>query len=333
VIRRLLSGAVLATACLSLAPAVSPANPLDIPAAAPPQFRALLRAKLHVSERRSSAESRIALESQHGYRLMVVGEGNVVALVVMRDHGGTGVRLGPIVGARGRAASQVVTAYVTRGTVTPTRIEGSFGRFGSVAVRFNPSGRTGKEDPRRCRGHSRYTVRHGTFIGHIRFIGEDRYVAVRAHRAKGRVRTPRHLRCHRGRFPRPRPRDRSNGSRSSRNIALLHTEHRLPTASTELFTFQIRDIALLLALAEESKGRMAVVHYALALVPGSVLSHDDALTSATLDPPRPFHGKGIYKAGPDGTRTWGGSLSIAFPGAPRQPLAGAEFAAELEVGF
>jgi hypothetical protein len=328
--RRLLVCVALTTLCLSLAPAVGSASPLDIPAAAPPQFRAFLRAKLHVSERRSFAETRISLRSQHGYRLMVVGEGNVVALVVMRKQGFGDVRFRSA--GRGQAISQAVTAYVTRGTVTPTRIEGSFGRLGSVAVRFHP-GHAVKQDPRRCRGHSRYTVRFGTFTGHIRFAGEDHYVAVRAHRAKGRVRTPRHLRCRGRRIPRPRPRDRSAGGPSSRELALLHVEHRRPTASTELFAFQTPDLALMLALSEEVKGRMAEVHYVLAIVPGSVLSHDDALTSATLHPPRPFRGKGVYKAAPDGTTTWTGSLSAAFPGTPGEPLAGDEFAAQLEVGF
>lgn len=330
-IRRLLGGAALATVCLSLVPAATSANPLDIPAAAPPQFRALLRAKLHVSERRSSAESRIMLEPRHGYRLMVIGEGNLVALVVMRKQGFGGVRFRSAAN-RGQAIGQIVTAYVTRGTVTPTRIQGSFGRFGSVAVRFHP-GRTAKEAPRRCRGHSRYTVRFGTFAGHIRFTGEDHYVAVRAHRARGRVRTPRHPRCRGRRIPRPRSRDHAVGGPSNRDLALLRAEDRRPTASTSLFAFQIRELALLLALREESKGRIAEVRYALAIVSDSVLSYDDALTSATLDPPRPFHGKGIYNAAPDGTTTWAGSLSIAFPGAPRQPLTGPEFAAQLEVGF
>jgi hypothetical protein len=262
---------------------------------------------------------------------MVIGESNLVALVVMRERDSGHIRFG-----RRGTRSQVVTAYVTRGTVSPTRIEGSFGRFGSVAVRFHPSGHTVKADPRHCPGRSRFTVRYGTFAGHIRFTGEHGYVAVRAHRAKGRVRSPRHLRCHRGRIARQRSQQQQRSQHegpSRRSFAALLVENRQPTASTELLMFQIRDIALMLALVEESKGRMAEVHYALAVMSEPVLSHDDALTSATLDPPQPFHGKGVYKAAPDGTKTWSGSLSVAFPGAPRQPLAGAEFAAELEVGF
>lgn len=327
-IRRSLALVALATSLL-LTPAAASASPLDIPAAAPPQFRAALRAKLHMKERRSSAELRIDLGKQHGYRLMVVGEANVVAFVALDEREisqGSHSRLLDSI-------SQVATAYVTHGIVTPTRIEGSFGRFGSVAVRFRPSGRTSTEALHRCRGQRGYVTRYGAFVGNVRFTGERKYVAVRAHRARGRVRGPRHVHCRRGRPGRPLSHRRSSGSRSGGGRATLFAEHRTATAGTEVLAFQVGDIALLLALAEESLGRMAILHYALEIVSGSVISHDDALTSATLAPPRPFHGKGIYKAAPDGTKTWSGSLSAAFPGRPRLALTGPEFAATLEAGF
>jgi len=127
VIRRSPALVALATSLL-LAPAAASASPLDIPAAAPPQFRAALRAKLQMKERRSSAELRIDLGKQHGYRLMVVGEANVVAFVALDER-----RISQ--GSHSRlldSTSQVATAYVTHGIVTPTRIEGSFGRLAAL---------------------------------------------------------------------------------------------------------------------------------------------------------------------------------------------------------
>ena len=72
---------------------------------------------------------------------------------------------------------------------------------------------------------------------------------------------------------------------------------------------------------------MAEVRYTVLLLwPWSkTFVSDDALTSATLRPPAPFHGKGTYSAGPDGTKAWTGPLSVAFPGAPRFPLTGTQF--------
>jgi hypothetical protein len=235
--------------------------------------------------------------------------------------------------------SQVATGYVTRGTVTPTRIEGSFGRFGSVSLRFVPSGRTVKGSRHRCPRHARYTTRYGRFVGNVRFTGEHGYVAVRAHRAKGRVRTPRHLQCRYRGVRIEALRRRSARRREPPVVSDLVAEYRQPTDSTGLFAFQVQDpsveraLALLLALREETRERMAVVRYAMTFTDRSVLSRDDALTSATLHPPRPFRGKGVYSAAPDGTTTWSGSLSIAFPGAPRQPLTGPEFTSKLEAGF
>lgn len=329
-IRRALIPVALAAGAL-LAPAAGRATPLDIPAAAPPQFRAALRAKLHTNERRPAATTRIDLPSRHGYRLMVIGEGNVVALVVIRGGG-----LKRLLTGRSKAASEVVTAYVTRGTVTPAKIEGSFGHLGSVSMRFRPSGRKSIKHPHGCGRRRHYTTRYGTFAGHVRFTGEHKYVAVRTHRAKGKVRTPRHVRCpnqhiiwlNRGAHA---PKSRVEADRSTE--ATLFAEYHRPSHSTGLFAFQADETSLLLALAEESKGRMALLHYALTFVEASVITHDDVLTSATLRPPRPFHGKGIYTATPDGIRTWGGSLSIAFPGAPRLPLTGPGFVPLLEVGF
>lgn len=327
-IRRSLAPVALATSFL-LTPVATSASPLDIPAAAPPKFRAALRAKLHMSERRSSSELRIDLGNQHGYRLMVVGVDNVVAFVALDERR----RSQSFHSQSLNSISQVATAYVTHGVVTPTRIEGSFGRFGSVAVRFHPSGRTSIQALRHCRGKRGYVTRYGAFVGNVRFTGEDKYVAVRAHRARGRVRGPRHVRCRGGRTVRPVSRLRASGSRGSGGRATLFAEHRTATAGTEVLAFQAGRITLLLALAEESLGRMAILRYALEIASGPVLDHDDALTSATLAPPRPFHGKGIYEAAPDGTRTWSGSLSVAFPGSPRLSLTGSEFAAKLEVGF
>lgn len=321
---------VALTALFLVASSAAAANPLDIPASAPPQFRAALRARLHMNERRSSSRSRIDLGTHHGYRLMVLAEGNVVALIAIDKR-----RLPQALPSRFLSSlGQVATAYVTHGTVTPNRIEGSFGRYGRVAVRFRPSGRTSVKALRHCKGQRGYVTRYGAFVGNVRFTGEHKYVAVRAHRVKGRVRGPRNVRCHRRRrIVRPLSRHGSGRSRSGARRATISAERRTATSGTEVLAFQADDIALLLALAEESLGRMAVLHYALEVVSGPVLTYDDALTSATLAPPRPFHGKGFYAAAPDGTKTWSGSLSVAFPGSPRLALTGSDFAAELEAGF
>ncbi len=316
------------TAVFAVTPSVCLASPLDIPAAVPAQFRALVRTGLrsHEHKPRFASESRFDLKVQGGYRVTVIGIGDIVALEVSRNRGGTSPSL-----KHGRA----VTAYVARGTVTPGRIEASFGDFGRISVRFRPSGRVLRSTPRhRCKGADRFTRRFGVFAGTVRFTGEGGYVAVRAHRAKGLVRSPIHLHCAaRGFNLRARRFSRPAGRSPRSTPSILDAHWRQALSSTDFFAFQVSKRTLYLVVVEQSMGSMAEVRYAVAIGPSKTFVRDDALTSATLKPPAPFHGRGVYSAAPDGTKSWTGSLSVAFPGAPRFPLTGTQFEEQLAAGF
>ncbi len=303
------------------------AAPLDIPAAVPPQFRPLVRAGLHSEKRRPHPawESRFTLKTRQGYEVIVVAARGIVALEVVRPRSASASL------RRGRA----LTAYVAHGTVTSGRIQATFGDLGRVSMRFRPSGRVARPSRhRRCNGAGRFIRRFGVFAGRVRFTGEDRYVTLRAHRAKGLIRRPTHPDCGTRNF------DRGIGrlSRPVRHLpefmpTILAASWRHVVSSVDFFALQIRKKTLYLAVSEESRGSMAEVRYALAVAPSKTFAFDDALTSATLRPPAPFHGTGSYSAAPDGTKAWAGSLSVSFPGAPRFPLAGTQFAGMLATGF
>jgi hypothetical protein len=331
------SGRVRLTAALiglsaMVLPSSALANVLDIPVAAPPQFRALLRAKLHMPPPHHGFESRFDLEAKHGFKVTVVGEGNIVAVEVTKPlpHGKEDL-LEKLIGSK-----QAMTAYVARGTVTEHRIAASFGRLGQIDVRFRPSGRVVESRPgRRCRGTDHFTSQLGVFVGGIRFSGEKHYVAVRSHRAKGRVRTPLHLNC--ASIPR--------GVRSDRRArpvphhtafipTFLAATRRHGVSSVELLTLGIGRTTLFAAITEEGLGSMARIRFALTTAHSKkAVVLNDPLTKATITPPPPFRGKGTYRAAPDGTTTWTGPLSVTFPGAPRLPLTGEDFEATLEAGF
>jgi len=321
----------MATIGILALPSAAAAEALDA-SAVPPQLRALVRARMHVPPPRRGSESRLELKAQHGYEVAVVGEGGVVAVEVSKrmPHGRENF-LEKLFGAR-----QAVTVYVTRGTVTPRRIAASFGKFGEVDVRFRPSGRVVHSDARkRCRGADRFSSQLGVFVGGIRFSGEKNYVSFRAHRAKGRVRSPLRLRCVSS-FLRSRARSwaRPVSQHPRFTSTFLEAGHRHGVSSTELLTFRAGKTTLFLAATEEGLGSMARIRYALSTGPSKrVLALDDALTTASIEPPAPFHGKGTYRAAPDGTTSWTGSLSVSLPGAPRLPLTGEEFKATLESGF
>jgi uncharacterized ParB-like nuclease family protein len=332
--RRLFALTALIAAVLCLLPALATANALDIPALAPPQFRALLRAKLHMPPPRHGFEASFELKAQHGYTVTVTGEGDIVVVEVSRP-------LAP--SKKGNALDQLfdslkqsVTAYVARGTVTEHRIAASFGKFGKVDVRFRPNGQVlefGRHH--RCRGADHFTSRPGVFVGGVRFRGEGHYVAVRSHRAKGSIRSPLHLHCSSSR-PHAISSSRARPVREQPSFVptFLTATHRHAVSALELITLRIGKTTLFAAVNEESLGSMARMRFALTTAPSEkAFALNEALTGATITPPAPFHGKGTYRAATDGTTTWTGPLSVSFPGAPRLPLTGEEFEATLTAGF
>jgi hypothetical protein len=329
--RRLPAITVLVALGLGALPSFATAGALDIPAAAPPQFRAALRAKLHMPPPHHAFESRFDLEAQHGYTVTVVGEGNIVAVEVSRplSHG-KGNLLEKLLGFK-----QSVTAYIARGTVTAHRIVASFGKFGKIDVRFQPSGQVVESaQRRRCRGADRFTSQLGVFVGDVRFNGEGHYVAVRSHRAKGRVRSPLNLNCSSRSHQFASSRARPVHEHPSFSPTFLTATSRHGISALELITFQLGNTTLFAAINEESLGSMARIRFALATASSKkALSFNEALTGARIAPPKPFHGKGVYRAAGDGTTTWTGQLSVSFPGAPRLPLTGEAFKATLSTGF
>jgi hypothetical protein len=181
---------------------------------------------------------------------------------------------------------------------------------------------------RTCRGANRFIKRRGVFRGNLRFKGEDGYVSVRVHRAKGVVVTqaPK-CRRHRGDgFQIP-----FGGSLSQPRSVLLAIA-REGVAATAFFAVEDKRSTLFFSSNEESRGKLAIVRMAVLRRHSRILSND-SLTAASLSPPAPFHGTGRYRATPDGTTSWSGDLSVNFPGAPRSPLTGPDFEPFLEVPF
>jgi hypothetical protein len=327
VIKPPLRCAALAALAAVLVPSMCAASPLDISGAVPPEFRPLVRARLHSSKHapRPESESRFMLKTRRGYGVVVIAARDTVVLEVARTRSDVSAPL-----RKGRA----LTAYVAHGTVTPRRIEATFGRLGRVSMRFHPSGRAVKsKPPRHCKG-TRLVRRFGVFTGTVRFTGENQYVAVRAHRAKGSTRSATYLNCAaRTVHAHARRSSRQVGRFPKSTPTILTVFWRHVVSSTDFFSFQAGKKTLYLAVTEESKGSMAEVRYAAVIAPSRTFVSDDALTSATVRPPAPFHGRGSYAAAPDGTKSWTGPLSVSFPGEARFPLTGSQFKDTLATGF
>jgi hypothetical protein len=281
----------------------------------------VLRAKVpgHVEARSSSAPflPLLVLKGSHGYRVGVIGFGSTVLLEVI--HG------------RARA----ITAYAARGVVKPGRLEASFGDLGRIAMHFQRSSNQPRANPhRRCKRGDRIVRRRGVYVGSFRFRGEGGYISVRAHRAKGRVSTIAPW-CLRSQVDGPdRHAVRPAQPSDSFELAAVGASWREGVSSTSVGAVALGGRTLFFASTAQSEGDLAILRFAFASSGSAqAFSVDNALTHAQIRPPAPFHGTGIYRAGPDGTKTWSGGLAANFPGAPRLPLTGPQFKPELETGL
>jgi hypothetical protein len=248
-----------------------------------------------------------------GYKIGVSTFGSAVFLEVWRGGGGR----------------RVQTAYLARGVARPERLQATFGSFGKVKMRFREArNRSWRGRVRTCRGANRFIKRRGVFRGNLRFRGENGYVSIRIHRAKGAVVTEA-PKCKRrrggGGFDIPF----ANFSQPKSAVLAIA---RQGVDATAFLAVEDRRSTLFFATREESRGKLAIVRMAV-LRRQSRIHTDEALTSARLTPPAPFHGTGRYAAAADGTSAWSGGLSVNFPGKPRYPLTGPEYETFLEVPF
>jgi hypothetical protein len=249
------------------------------------------------------------VEAQGGYEVEVMTTGSAVYLLVRK--GRFGRRL-------------VTTAYLARGVAAPERLQATFGEFGRVSMRFRESrNRTWIGKRRSCRGAQRFVKRRGVFVGSLRFKGEDGYVSLNTHRAKGSVVTAAQ-KCLDQRRARPPL------AQQSSHLSAFAALARDGVDFTGFLAIGARK-TVFLAVHEETRAKLAIISVAVVHNRSDPLQVNEALTRASVSPPAPFHGTGRYAAGPDGTTTWSGNLSVNFPGTPRFPLTGPDFEPLIEV--
>lgn len=257
----------------------------------------------------------IPLGKQGGYSVEAFGRGDRVFVLLLK-----GERLGAL--------------YAAPGIATSTRLEASFGKFGEISMRFRVStDRSWQRPHRKCRGKQRYVNRRGTFAGRLRFRGEGGYFGVRIHRAKGYV-TAVAPSCERtgggGQLPLSATGDGDPPGPVPAGLRLTW----LDGVSALAFRAAGRSQGTWFsAESAETVGRVGIFRYAAATGGPGRLRVDEALTVARVNPPAPFSGSGTYRAAPDGTVSWSGSLSVDFPGAPRTPLGAEPFRAQLSGGI
>jgi hypothetical protein len=293
--------------------------------------------------------SEVRLVNSDGYAIRVVAFGQTVGLSVIRH--------GP--------SRPAATTYLAHGRVTPTAIVASFAERGRVELHFQRStGPLGNSPLDSCgAGGGRPVLRDGLFVGGIRFRGEGGYTSVGAHRARGISidldalkaclrRGPGHP-SRRGahspgsllgtllalaasgdrQAPAPPGVPTHPSERQPRTI--LFAERKLPLSRTvfaALAGAEGQD-ARYIAAETASEGAIGVIRFVTAKAPPSSFTFEDTLSSARIAPPPPFDGKGLFDHGPGSEKSWTGSLSVSFLGAPHVPLTGTSFGTVLGQEF
>lgn len=310
---------------------------------------------------RNRALSELRFENRDGYTITVIALGQTVALSVTRAHAHAGHGRD---GKKRKVRDRISEAtYLAHGKVTPTLIEASFGDRGKIAVRFRPGGRDLRSTRKAgCKRPSDSIIaRLGVFTGELRFEGERGYTSAAVHRVRGRsVDFAALVRCLLGLAPGryavlPRPESplgirlpgliAARGSAPSAPGVPTHPSTR-PKATTlvanskaplarTVFAAQVRGAgrARFLAADEASDGSLGIVRLVYVRSAPSRFSFDGILSHAAATPPQPFSGTGTLEHGPGGTKSWTGSLTVSFLGAPQVSLTGSPFGAWLSRGF
>lgn len=261
-----------------------------------------------------NTEMEMRLSGSNGYTLSI--------------HGGTGLPV-TLTMAKSVRRGVLYATYSVDGRVTSEGISANFGRLGHLSASFRSSPRL----PDSGCGGRRLIHRKGTFVGTIRFRGEQGFSSVSATRARGYLLR----RCTPSSVPRPAaPKARTSehsaeffethfvaAARSSRRSVILDSSNVAEIRPNG----QLRDVsALLLAELEEERGRIEIERTLIAVSsPMQTSPLGTTPVTASLKPRRPFGGMGTYVEEMGSPAGWNGDLTVDLPGAKDLRLAGPAF--------
>ena len=270
-----------------------------------------------------------SLPGSNGFALDVSSEAGEVTVIASERRPPT-VTFGPSGRLRsagtGNGASTSYTAPA-KGP-GPETVDAGLGALGRIAVHFRPSGRRIVSIARRTCGRPIRVVRRlGTFVGTIRFQGEEGYTAVAATRARGSVGTPLPPDC-------AAPGSTSGPASAPSSSTLLR-----PLAGGAVLAAQNPrtgasfraapgpgGVEFRAQVEERNADGVTVVRRAQAGAPAFTFDFDPALSWAAVTPPAPFSGSARFAT--HAQIRWTGSLRVTFPGLS-VPLTGAGFRSSL----
>lgn len=231
--------------------------------------------------------------------------------------------------------------YRVAGHLIGGRLNASFGRFGRVAMRFQPTELPEPEPviPPTCRG-KRATRQEGHFVGSVRFRSETGLIAVRERSVKATVFNSYRLVC-----PREQGNGQTGGKFLQKGYSLLARSKGRPAAPAftvfkedphqRRFHYSSED-ANYSASATERRGRMTVTRSVTTTADPETFAVGPPgakPTSASISPPPPFSGTARAEENPGGGTAWTGDLAVELPELGIVPLTGGDYQADLCRGF
>jgi hypothetical protein len=222
-----------------------------------------------------------------------------------------------------------LAVYLIPGSTGDSEIEAEFPGVGRVSMRFHPLGGPHREKEffPSCDGGT--TIEQpGYFLGKVRLRGERGYTSVRATRARGRIVRTEKETCRRSVFD-----DQSEPNEDiTQLVAYSRSAGRTIGFYGSFVEIAPETFTSFSGSVNEHRDGMTIARHTVISGEASDFAIGDAgpfPLSATLTPPGPFHGSGVFQRMPGGDNAWTGSLSVSLPGAGRVALAGPRFSARL----
>jgi hypothetical protein len=258
--------------------------------------------------------------------------GRVVALELQGTHGysllalvgvSPGKRQGRAVVFVDRPGAAVV--YGAPATLTETSVQADLGPVGHISLELQLSG-VKRTVHSRC-DKEPVSYESATWVGEFEFRGEEGYTTASATSLPFEVRPLLDLICagvtselHVGGDDLPGA-GLSIGSRGKQPRVKVSARTNAPGKPVEVS-----------ARIREQRGKIEIERGFQDRFPSSVFDYDPHLTEATLQPPAPFSGRGVFRRAAAPANRWTGNLRVDFPGRSGVPVTGDRFRPVLRHG-
>jgi hypothetical protein len=238
----------------------------------------------------------------------------------------------------------VSVTYTTRGRFFDDGgFEAKLPGLGRVAVHFRQakSHTFSFEGPSGCT-QDVYTVHRGFFVGSVGFHGKGGFAVAKSRRAEGRILETSREVCHVSTVPEPEEppaaevpvqfRQASIFASGQSGRAAVTFETSGPRQDQGISVSGLPTIVLEATYRSELRGMDVSARVYVDSDDSRFLSVPTpigTLTDATVSPPSPFSGTGIFHLETPTTASWTGELAVALPGIGDVPLTGPAITARL----